>query len=750
MWQSLMLSAALFAAGPDLSTTHADAEGPGCDVCAAMRQRMLASFEDERPGAVVAARGLGDQTDVQHYHLDLEIVPTSGTVSGTNTMTVDVIENGVTQFEFELRSNFSIASVTVGGTPVGWVRNGIKQVIVTLDRTYNTGEQFDLAVTYSGAPVSVGFGSIEFTTHSGQPIVATLSEPWYSYTWWPVKEDNRDRASGSMWYTVPGTMKVAANGSLAGIDNLTGSRKRYRWETTYTQPPYLYCFSATNYDEFFDTWNYGSVSMPLHFMIYPESNTTGNRLSWLRTNDMLTVFSDLYGVYPFADEKYGIYQFPFGGGMEHQTMTGQGTFSESVTAHEAGHQWWGDMVTCAEWNDIWLNEGFATYSEALWEENKPGSSGLPALRNAMLARKPSAFSQSAYVYDATNANNLFQTNYQYRKGGWAMHMLRHVMGDAAFFDALLDYRNTHLYGAAITPDFQAACEVHYGGSLDWFFDTWVYDIGAAAYQYARRGITVNGQRYEEVFIRQAQSVSYPRFTMPIDLRFNSLQGTLNTSVWNDENAEHFLIPVATTPTSMDLDPDDWILTTSKTLTSFVEGPPKVIGTFPEPGAVVTSDSVPALTATFHKTVDINAADVELVGAGVGSVPFALSWDAPTQTATITPTSSLIADTYTLRIRDGVTDLAAGLALDGEMTDPADPGAFPSGEGLPGGDALVQFEVVPVCPGDANGDTVVDFDDLNLVLLNWNTSGPDGDLDGSGTVDFDDLNAVLGAWGVVCF
>src|SRR5262249_15754047 len=154
------------------------------------------------------------------------------------------------------------------------------------------------------------------------------------------------------------------------------------WLTNYKTAPYLWFFSSTNYNQWSRTYTYqlpggGTGTMPVEFSIYPASDTAANRAAWEKVVDMLGVFSQLFGEYPFVGEKYGIYQFPFAGGMEHQTYTGQGTFVEYVTAHELGHQWWGDNVTCRTWNHIWLNEGFATYCEALWEEFKPGSTGQP-------------------------------------------------------------------------------------------------------------------------------------------------------------------------------------------------------------------------------------------------------------------------------------------------------------------------------------------------------------------------------------
>jgi hypothetical protein len=434
------------------------------------------------------------------------------------------------------------------------------------------------------------------------------------------------------------------------------------------------------------------------------------------------VFGDLFGLYPFLDEKYGIYQFGFGGGMEHQTMTGQGSFTETLTAHELAHQWWGDMITCGTWQDIWLNEGFATYSEALWLESEPGGGGTDALHAHMEIRRPSDVNGSVYVpaADAGNFNRIFSSNFSYRKGAWVLHQLRHVVGDQNFFDILAAYRAAYEHGSAITEDLRQVAEGVYGSDLTWFFDEWVYDIGAPAYASAWRGHEIGGTNYVELYISQFQTSSYPIFTMPLDVVMTTTGGDMTHVVWNDAEEEHFLFAVPGEVLSLDLDPDDWTLHTGNVTTAFVQGPPKLVLTAPEPGGSVTSAEDMTVEITFHKDVVADAAHFDLVGDATGPAPFAYAYDDASHTVTLTPDEALGADDYTLTVQDGIVDVVAGLSLDGELADPTDPEALPSGEGLPGGDAWGSCPrpCPPTCPADFNGNCYVDVTDFLFLLAEW--------------------------------
>ncbi len=704
----------------------------------------LLSGDSEPRGAVAGGGVAGDcsplgDSDVLHYDLDLSINPATKSLTGTNVITIQSLAESLSCIEIQLSDTFTITNLLVDGEQAPWDRLDSARVAVTLPGIV-AGESFEIEVSYTGVPIGKGFGSIVFATDSGQPFVFTLSEPYYAHTWWPVKEDSNDKATADLRFTVPSALKVASNGVLQGTEEHRDGTKTFHWATSYPTAPYLFSFAAASYVEFSDTWTYGDISMPLQFFILHTSNSPQNQTAWKACKPMLTVFSDLFDVYPFADEKYGIYQFGFGGGMEHQTMTGQGGFGLSLTSHELAHQWWGDNVTCGAWNDIWLNEGFATYSEALWEEFD--GSGVPAndLKGAMSARKPSNLNVTVYRTDISDVSSLFSTNAVYRKGAWVLHMLRHVLGDANFFDMLRAYRDAHQYSTAVTDDLQEVAESFYGGDLSWFFDPWVYQPGAPSYQWAWKNYTAAGTSWVDVYVKQTQTASYPIFTMPIDIVLNGSGFGQTSTVFNSSSIQHFLIEVPGAVTSASFDPQEWILRGTGQSVGFVDGPPRVVATLPVDGSEISVATEMPIAVTFHKPVVGVESGVELLDGDGRAIGGVIDYDAASQTATFTPDHPLEADTYTLVISDSVSD-GLSHALDGETNSA---GMLPSGDGLPGGEFVSTFSVV--APADLTGDGTVGGDDLGLLLAAWGTDDTSADLNGDGVVDGADLGILLSSWG----
>jgi len=705
---------------------------------AARRFHARQGWERQRAeyAAQVAAglREPSEDTDLLHCDLHIEVLPDEYVnLAGSNTLTVQSKSDALTQFTFRLRSHFQITSAVINGTtPVDVDILGVTTRVVTLDRTYTMDEVFTLTIEYSGHAISLGYGSIEFDSHAGQDIVSTMSAPHFSFTWWPVKDgdlgdpgDNGDKFTLELALTAPAEMVVASNGVLKGVDPLSGDRKRHRWASEYPIAPYLVFFSATNYN----TWSQDYLplaggAMPVLFYIYPEHDNPTNRAAWEKVLEMLYTYRDLFGEYPFVDEKYGIYEFGFGGGMEHQTFTGQGTFSEYITAHELSHQWWGDLITCQTWHDTWLNEGFATYTEALWAEFKPGSSGLPALK-AKMATKKYLGGGTVYVTEDElgSFTDIYDGNTSYKKAAWVLHMLRHVLGSDTFFDMLRTYRAMYAFSGVTTQQFQEVCELfHPGGDLDWFFDEWVYGEYAPLYKWGWEHAQVQGRDYLLLHVDQAQSTSIQRFAMPVDIRVDGQ----THAIFNDADPEHFVIPLEAPPASVEFDPDAWILWSNRVLIDYVPGPPKIVETGPAPGEVVqlVEGGTDTVSVTFHTDVSTGASHYSLVGAAGGPVAVSYAYDAGANTVTLTAADVLPPDDYTLAVSDALTAVDSGQQLDGEIADPLDPDSLPSGDGLAGGPATIEFAVVCAL-GDADCDADVDLDDFHhfQACFTGPTAGP---------------------------
>ena len=728
----------------DPTTDECNPHEEGKDLLCGFAASQISRFQMEQAVPRILSPDSAD-TDVTHCFLNIEIDPVTKAIAGSNTIDVTSQVDGLAQLQLDLHSSMTVDSVSINGAIALYTRPA-DQILVNLDRTYNTGESCQVAVVYHGVPQDIGISSFDFGSHgsSATPVAASLSEPWYAYTWWPCKESLVDKFTADIWVTAPGWMVVASNGSLEGTDTLAGNRKRYRWHEGHPIAVYLVSVTASDYVTWTDTYTYTGGSMPVQFYIYPEQLASVQpQLANVVT--AIATFSQpgVYGQYPFVDEKYGIVQFNWGGGMEHQTITSQGAFAEYLTVHELSHQWWGDMITCKTWHDIWLNEGFATYSEAVWQEKKPGGS-MPAYRAQLQSRRPWNFAGTVYCYDATSVNNIFSTNNSYNKGAWVLHMLRHVLGDQAFFDTLLAYRAAFAGGTADTADFRSIAEQVSGRDLGWFFTEWVYNGGAPSYRYGWQQQQIGSQNWVRLHVQQYQS-TYPMFTMPIDITVNTPTGSETRSVWHAVTTEWYVLPADGPVTSLTLDRDTWILRGNAAATTYLNGPPKILRTAPDPGALLSpsAESV-SVEIQFSEPVSCSSADFTVTGSRTGLQPFTLSYVPSSYLVTLTLGGPLDGgQTWTLRAADTIRSQAAAVALDGEVANPQDPAALPSGEGLPGGAAVLSFFVASPSDFDLNGEV----DEGDFLAFQSCGSGPSihysddcskADLDHDEDVDMDDF------------
>jgi hypothetical protein len=513
----------------------------------------LAAWKAESFQRVAARRAAATPNqakyDVRWYDLDLTFTPASSQVSGSVRTRATVLVAPLTTLDLDLYSNMVIDQVQAGGVTVTWSRLG-DVLTVNLNRTYFIGETVEVRVTYHGTPVAGSFG---FQVVNGRQIIWSLSEPYGARTWWPCKDVPEDKAdSVSIRYTVPSGMKTASNGTRReATDN--GTVAVSRWGETYPIASYLVSIASYPYAQSLDWYKSSPTdSMRIEFYNYPES-APGVAAVQAKVKNMIAAYVPKFGAYPFLLEKYGHAEFPFSGGMEHQTCTSIGAFNEYVVAHELAHQWWGDKVTCRDFHHIWLNEGFATFGEGVWAENQGGLAAYHEDLDFNTYFGPG----TVWVPDDQNSNRIFDSYLSYDKGSWVLHMLRRVLGDAVFFNALQQYGATNAYGTATTETFRAACEAASGRDLSKFFQQWVYGERYPVYHADWSAVPAAGGHDVTLVLEQRQTG--PLFTMPVDVRIQTAGGPRDFVVPDSLASQAFVLHVDAAPLSLAIDPDHWIL-----------------------------------------------------------------------------------------------------------------------------------------------------------------------------------------------
>lgn len=411
--------------------------------------------------------------DVLHYELTIDLYPEKKLLKGKAIITGLLMNNDLKQIKFDFYDNMFINSLLLNKNQVKFFHNNSSLIINAVDSIIDT---FILEINYEGTPKRLGFASFVFGEINGRSLIYTLNEPNYASTWFPCNDVPDDKALLDIKITSDTPNVSVSNGILIGVDTVE-SRVTYHWKTVYPISTYLISIYSSKYVEFSDYYITAlGDTMQINYYSLPE-NFQKAKIDWEDHPQMLEVLSTLFGEYPFIKEKYGIAEFLWRyGAMEHQTITGIGTnfisgkkFFNETYVHELAHHWWGNAVGPKTWKDIWLNEGFATYSEALYNEYVYGKN---ALVSTMLSKVDESFDGRLYNPE----NDLFSPTI-YNKGAWVLHMLRSEVGDSTFFNILKIYFDRYKYSNASTQDFVDICELVSGKKLGDFFDHWVYDEG---------------------------------------------------------------------------------------------------------------------------------------------------------------------------------------------------------------------------------------------------------------------------------
>jgi len=514
--------------------------------------------------------------DVKHYRLQLRLAMEQGSFSGMLTMNAEATAP-VSSVNINAASNLAVDSVLLDGSPADFSRRS-DRIEVRFPDTFPNARSFTVAIQYHSdftGQISTGSG-MTWARHgpSSVAVMASHSEPFGAPAWYPCIDNPADKATAEVEITVPDGFQAASNGKLLAVQANADHSSTYFWREDSPLATYLLAVYATNFVRIDDSYTAldGVTNMPLVYYLYPEHvQQASTKLAV--TRPAIQIYANLFGEYPFLNEKYGVAEFPFSGAMEHQTITGVnaaflGTSSsdgQATLVHELSHHWWGDLVTMKTWDDIWLNEGFATYSEVLFFERfanlNPGQLMSRSYDDGLVD------GSMAGTVTAENLDRPFDDQGAiYRKGGWVLHMLRHVLGDQKFFDAMKQYRDTFAFSNASTADFQHVCESFYGSSLDWFFKQWVYAPARPIYRVSV-DVTPSGSGSCDVslLIKQKQTQEIPgrdngAYIMPLDVTVHYADGSSDTRVvMNNSRKQRFNFAVSKQPTGVLLDEQHWVL-----------------------------------------------------------------------------------------------------------------------------------------------------------------------------------------------
>ncbi len=511
--------------------------------------------------AFVEQEGYGDW-NLTFNKLNLNVDPAVFYISGT--VYFEFISNidGLSSVSIDLNDGISVESVVYGDKSCKYSHSE-NRVKIDFPVLLNQNEKGNFTIKYKGEPYSgIDDSYTSEISSSGAPVTYTLSEPYGAKAWWPCKQSLEDKIdSVDIIVTTPSEYRTASNGLLFSDSVSNGKRSCY-WKHRHPIATYLVFFSSTDYDVYSEQATLADgTNVEILNYVYQGSSKSAQKQT-LVTKDYIEFFSKKFIDYPFKNEKYGHAQFGWGGGMEHQTMSSMGGFTPGLIAHELAHQWFGDYITCGSWYEIWLNEGFATFMEAMvyeefmpeiWNEWKEYTIGS-------ITSEPGG---SVYCNNPSNIDRLFDGRLSYDKGSYVLQMLRGQLGESVFFDGMKKYltdpRVTN--GFATTDLFRENMELAADTTLNEFFKDWIYGEGFPKYAI----MWSSDNNHVDICITQQPSFSGgPFFEMKLPVTVYKDGSSETFWLMNDKTPQTFTVNSFAKPDSVVFDEKNWILCKKET------------------------------------------------------------------------------------------------------------------------------------------------------------------------------------------
>ena len=493
--------------------------------------------------------------DISKYDLNIDVTDTTNSsVSGNVTIIANTTVPNFGEIIVDFVDEMEIDSISYSNNTydnfvidieTNMTRENDRLFITIPEVIANQEDEFSVNLHYHGTPPSGSYFNLAYdvSLHSGSAIIYTLSAPQGARYWMPCKDIPKDKAILDFKVTCWNHQKVMANGLIQEIIDEGNGKHTYFYRENYPVATYLIALAVSNYDTFTIDYSpyYGDKKdiMPVECYVYPELyDISVERLS--NITEMLACYEERFGEYPFIEEKYGMAHFPWGGGMENQTCThlGTGTMNTDVVPHELSHQWLGDKVTCESFDDVWLNEGGATWAEAIWHEYLEGETGYLEAMNS--------FKSGALGHDNDPLFGFADTynRFIYVKGAWTYHMLRYLLGEDKFWAAFYSYLNEsqYIYSSASTSDFINYMQDHSGINLQNFLNQWLYGSSHPEYVFSYRleNLTESSSTLKiQITQEQETTETIPIFDMPIPImiQFTDFTDTLlvleNNSVFTE-------------------------------------------------------------------------------------------------------------------------------------------------------------------------------------------------------------------------